>query len=80
MKPLSPDVQSTPPQPTSPLKRRGVLLGAGGAVAAGALAAVAARGTAAIEAEPAVAAAREDASAGYRPSPHVLRYYETTRV
>jgi hypothetical protein len=68
-----------PLTPANPLKRRGLLLGAGAAGAA-ALAVNALPG--ATPAETAVAAAvpkLPETSAGYRLSEHVLRYYETTR-
>ena len=62
-----------------PLKRRGLLVGAGVAGAA-ALAARALPGAA--PAAPAVAVAPKviDTAGGYRESAHVLRYYETTRA
>ena len=60
------------------IARRGLLLGAGVAGAA----AVAAGGLhRAMVAEPGVAAAPAAAEgAGYRLTPHVLRYYETTKA
>ena len=59
-----------------PLKRRGLLLGAGAAGAA----ALAARALPVAPAEAAAAATAADTSAGYRLTQHVLRYYETTKV
>jgi hypothetical protein len=63
---------------TKPLQRRGLLIGAGvagvAAVAAKTLP-VAPTAVAAAAAQPAAAAA-----AGYQLTPHVLRYYETTKV
>ncbi len=65
-------------EPARALKRRGLLLGAGVAGAA-ALAAKALPGTAtevaAVAVKPAV-----DTAGGYQLTPHVLRYYETTKV
>ena len=62
----------------TPLKRRGLLLGAGAAGAA-VLAAKALPGAA--PAAPATAAAKTAVAAGggYQVTAHVLRYYETTR-
>lgn len=67
------------PEPTSdPVRRRGLLLGAG-AVGAAALAVKALPGSA--PAAPAVATAKViDTTGGYQLSAHVLRYYETTRA
>jgi hypothetical protein len=66
------------PEPAPALKRRGLLLGAGVAGAA-ALAVKALPGTAtevaAVAAKPAL-----DPAGGYQLTPHVLRYYETTKV
>ena len=73
----SPPNPSTVPQP--PLKRRGLLLGAGAAGAA--VLAVRALPGGAPAAAPAVAAkAVVDGAAGYQLTPHVLRYYETARA
>ncbi len=60
------------------LPRRTLLLGAGAAGTA----LVAARAVPVAPAEVAVAAARavDGGQAGYRLSPHVLRYYETAKV
>ena len=64
----------------SPLKRRGMLMAVGAAGAA----ALAVKGLpgAAPEAISSVAAVSKtiDTSGGYQLSPHVLRYYETTRA
>ncbi len=66
------------PKTANPLKRRGLLLGAGAAGAA-ALAVKALPG-AAPDAPVAVATKTPvDAGGGYRVTAHVLRYYETTR-
>ena len=62
------------------LKRRGVMLGTGAAVAAGVVAAVASRTLHGAGPEPAAAAKQDRSGDGYRLSQHVLRYYETTRV
>ncbi len=66
------------PTTAKPLKRRGLLIGAGAAGAA-VLAAKALPGAAPVA--PAVVAATTllDASGGYQVTAHVLRYYETTR-
>jgi hypothetical protein len=64
----------------SPLKRRGLLLGAGAAGAA-VLAAKALPGAAPVA--PTTAAAAKpiaDAAGGYQVTPHVLRYYATARA
>ena len=64
----------------NPLKRRGLLLGAGAAGAA-ALAVKALPAAAPIASTvAAVAPAVSDAAGGYQLTPHVLRYYETTRA
>ncbi|HWI11556.1 MAG TPA: formate dehydrogenase [Burkholderiaceae bacterium] len=66
------------PTPSTPLKRRGLLIGAGAAGAA--VLAVKALPGAAPAAPVAVAAkALADTSGGYQVTAHVLRYYETTR-
>ena len=61
------------------VNRRTVFAGAG---AVGALAGVAALLPAARQAEPPVAAAKAppEQGGGYQVTPHVLRYYQTTRV
>jgi hypothetical protein len=68
----------TPGNTPNPLKRRGLLLGVG---AAGATAiAVKVMPGAAPVATAAVAAKKViDPTGGYQVTPHVLRYYETTR-
>lgn len=73
------DHASDTPTTSNPLKRRGLLLGAGAAGAA-VLAVKALPGAA--PAAPAAIAAKTavDASAGYQVTAHVLRYYETTRA
>jgi hypothetical protein len=67
--------------PETPLKRRGLLLGASvagvGVLAAKALPVPAASPAAAVTATTEAAAA---APGGYQLSAHVLRYYETTRA
>ena len=65
---------------STPLKRRGVLLGTGAAALAGVAAAVAARAGATQVPEVQTQARKDDAADGYRLSEHVKRYYETTRV
>jgi hypothetical protein len=68
------------PASASPLKRRGLLLGAGAAGAA-VLAAKALPGAAPVA--PMVAAAAKpvaDTAGGYQVTPHVLRYYDTARA
>jgi hypothetical protein len=71
---------SAPGAETNPaLKRRGLLLGAGAAGAA-VLAAKALPGTAATEVVEAAAKPALDTAGGYQLTPHVLRYYETTKV
>ena len=62
-----------------PLKRRGLLLGAAAAGAA-ALAAKALPGAAPVATTAAAAAPAIDNAGGYQLTPHVLRYYETTRA
>lgn len=65
---------------TNPLKRRGLLIGAGAAGAA-VLAAKALPGAAPVVTATAVTAKKTiDASGGYQVTDHVLRYYETTRA
>ena len=63
----------------NPLKRRGLLLGAGAAGAA-ALAVKALPGAAPAATAAVVPKAAADTAAGYRLTPHVLRYYETTQA
>lgn len=66
---------------TSPLKRRGVLLGSGAVALAGVAATIASRADRGEETQAVAAAAREhDAADGYRLTDHVRRYYETIRV
>ena len=68
-----------PLPPANPLKRRGLLAGAGAAGAA-AVAATALPGVTPAVPEVAAAAAKPaGTSAGYQLTAHVLRYYETTR-
>lgn len=63
----------------NPLKRRGLLIGAGAAGAA-VLAVKALPGAAPVATTAAVAAKKVvDTGGGYRVTDHVLRYYETTR-
>jgi hypothetical protein len=71
-------VSNSSPAP-APLKRRGLLVGAGIAGAA-ALAAKALPGAAPVAPAVAVAPKVIDTDGGYRESAHVLRYYETTRA
>ena len=61
-----------------PLKRRGLLLGAGMAGAA-ALVVKALPGAAPVAAPVLAVEAAVDSTGGYQVTPHVLRYYETTR-
>jgi len=64
----------------APLKRRGLLIGAGAAGAA-VLAAKALPGAAPVATAAAVTAKKViDTSGGYQVTDHVLRYYETTRA
>jgi len=65
-------------EPAPALKRRGLLLGAGAAGAA-VLAVSTLPGTATEVAE-VIAKPLPDTAAGYRLTPHVLQYYETTKV
>lgn len=69
----------SPPVAPHPLKRRGLLIGAGAAGAV-VLAAKTLPGVAPVA--PAVVAAKKaiDPSGGYQVTDHVLRYYETTRA
>lgn len=81
MKLLPTERIAQPAADPAPLKRRGMLLGTGVAVAAGVAAAVASRTLQSAAPEPAAAGAKPDDGAdGYRLSQHVLRYYETTRI
>lgn len=73
------DRSTTATPAASPLKRRGLLIGAGAAGAA-VLAAKALPGAAPAAAPLAVAAKKVvDTQGGYQITDHVLRYYETTR-
>jgi hypothetical protein len=63
----------------SPLKRRGLLLGAGVAGAA-VVAAKALPGSTAADVVEAAAKPVLDPAGGYQLTPHVLRYYETTKI
>lgn len=63
----------------APLKRRGMLIGAGATAAAGAVAALAARTGPDAPAAP-VKQARAAEGEGYRLTDHVRRYYETIRT
>ena len=76
---MKPKELDQPTRDTSPLKRRGLLLGAGAAGAA-VLAARALPGNAAPEAVAIAAKPVVAPDAGYQLTPHVLRYYETTKV
>ena len=71
--------QSSPTTAPQPLKRRGMLLGAGVAGAA-ALAVKALPGAAPVAAVTVAAKAVVDSAGGYQLTPHVLRYYETART
>lgn len=64
--------------PAQPLHRRGLLLGAGMAGAA-ALVVKALPSSIPVAAPVLVVEAAVDTTAGYQVTPHVLRYYETTR-
>ena len=66
------------PTTAKPLKRRGLLIGAGAAGAA-VLAAKALPGAAPVAPAAVAATTLLDASGGYQVTAHVLRYYETTR-
>ncbi|MBP6778184.1 MAG: formate dehydrogenase [Piscinibacter sp.] len=75
----TPDQSSDLPESAPQPKRRGLLLGAGAAIAGGTVAVVASRSGV----EPAAAAgqqARADDAGGYRLTDHVRRYYETART
>lgn len=67
------------PTTSNPLKRRGLLIGAGAAGAA-VLAARALPGAAPVAPTALAAKTAVDASGGYQVTAHVLRYYETTRA
>ncbi|MEP6873777.1 MAG: formate dehydrogenase [Burkholderiales bacterium] len=70
----------SPSAPASPLKRRGLLVGAGTAGAA-LIAAKVMPGAAPVVTTAAVTAAKVvDTGGGYQVTAHVLRYYETTRA
>ena len=71
------DQNATPP--ANPLKRRGLLIGAGAAGAA-ALAVKALPGAAPVATAAVAAKTTVGTAGGYRLTPHVLRYYETTRA
>ena len=73
-------ISGQPRKEASPLQRRGVLASAGG-LGAAAIAARLLPGTApsAVTAPAAAAAKVVDTDGGYRLTPHVARYYETTR-
>ena len=66
----------------NPLKRRGLLIGAGAAGAAGigVLAAKVMPGAAPVTTAALAAKTAVDNAGGYQLTPHVLRYYETTRA
>lgn len=64
--------------PAQPMKRRGLLLGAGVAGAA-VLVVKALPSSAPVVAPVQAVAAAVDTTGGYQVTPHVLRYYETTR-
>ena len=70
---------SNPATPPAPLKRRGLLVGAGIAGAA-ALAAKALPGAAPAAGVAAALPAAADTAGGYQLTAHVLRYYETARA
>ena len=63
----------------NPLKRRGLLIGAGAAGAA-ALAVKVMPGAAPVATAAMAATTVVDTAGGYQLTPHVLRYYETTRA
>lgn len=67
-----------PADAPSPLKRRGLLLGVGAAGAA-ALAVKVMPGAAPVATVVVAAKKVIDPAGGYQVTPHVLRYYETTR-
>ena len=63
----------------NPLKRRGLLIGAGAAGAA-ALAVKVMPGAAPVATAAVAAKTAVDTAGGYQLTPHVLRYYETARA
>ncbi|MEO6033375.1 MAG: formate dehydrogenase [Burkholderiaceae bacterium] len=71
-------IQALPAVGDQPLKRRGLLWGAGAAGAA-VVAAKVLPGAGAAAASVPMARAATEASAGYQLTPHVRRYYETAR-
>ncbi len=76
---MSSPTRTLPPTPpaSSPLKRRGLILGAGVAGAA----ALAVRAVPDVAAPAAASTATADpAEGGYRLTPHVQRYYQTAKV
>ena len=75
----TPDQSSDLPESAPQPKRRGLLLGAGAAIAGGAVAVVASRSGALPDAA-AGQQARADDAGGYRLTDHVRRYYETART
>ena len=77
---LPSESSSKPVTAGSPLKRRGMLLGTGVALAAGVAAAAASRTLQTAEPQPVAPAKRDETADGYRLSAHVKRYYETARV
>ena len=75
----SADRSPTTPAAAGPLKRRGLLLGAGAAGAA-VLAVKMLPGAAPVAAAAVAAKTAVDTVGGYQLTQHVLRYYETTRA
>ena len=71
--------ETKPAIPSQPLKRRGLLIGAGVAGAA-ALAIKGLPGETPISSAAAVVKPVIDRAGGYQLTPHVLRYYETARA
>jgi hypothetical protein len=74
-----PGPPAKPLKADNPLKRRGVLLGAGAAGGAALVATAIPVATPEVATAAAATAEAADTAAGYRLSAHVLRYYETTR-
>ena len=72
-------VDQNQPAAASPLKRRGLLIGAGAAGAA-VLAVKVMPGAAPLATAAVAAKTAVDTAGGYQLTPHVLRYYETTRA
>ena len=70
---------TTEPSTAQPLKRRGLLIGAGAAGAA-VVAAKVLPGAAPVAPVAAVATKAIDKAGGYQVTDHVLRYYATTRA